>query len=965
MRLRSHLSKHFFFVLVSIFPVVAFSQYYNLGQDPASLKWRQIVTPHLRLVYPENFERKALQMIPVASRLYTSVPKSLAYSPSRVPVIIHNYNVTPNAITIWAPKRIEAYTSPPQDMYAEDWMTQLLVHEYRHVVQMDRNNQGFTRILSWFLGEQAAVAINGLFVPSWFMEGDAVCTETALGPAGRGRIPNFEMLLRTQVMEQGAFTYDKAAFGSYKTFVPDQYELGYTLVANVRRKYGYQAWVSALDEVARKPFVLTPFNRGLKKATGFGKEDLFSNTMREMDSLWKWQDKQNSITACTKVSPANTSKYENYKFPVYVSDSIVVSSFSSIDDITRFVITGPAGFKEIIATPGYLSAENISAVSVDSKMPAAKKTDINTRVPGFLLAWTETINDIRWEQRNYSVIRIFDSNTGLIKKLALKSRLFAPALSPDGHFLAAARTLPEGNSSLVIINIETGEENVLLDSPDTGFYMSPSWSKDGENIVFTYFDGKGKSLAVYDLVHQRVATLLPSTTTEISNPVFAGDYVLFNGSFSGIENIYALKPGASDVYKVTSARYGARDANLSPDGKRIVYSDYSSNGYSLAETSFNPEAWAKLNEIVDFSPSLYKYLVKEELSLSDTTPLSDLVFQSEPYRKAAHLINFHSWAPAYINYMEAENGVGVSFMSQNELSTATAVVGYKYDMAEKAGKVTADFSWQGWFPIIDLGTSYGKRTAYTSGENSVLYSFNETVLKGGVTVPLLFTGGKYYKGLQMKLHTSFTDITNNTSPEDDKLDGTFFSFDYGLYAYRFIKQSNKDLFPRWGQSVSWGFRHTPFGDNDLGNIMWISGRFYFPGIVNHHGIRADVNWQQRNGGDKYYFASGINYPRGYVTQNDETVQYIAMNYKFPFAYPDFSFGPLVYVKRLKANIFYDRGEAITHGDIRRLESVGVELSSDIHVLRFIFPIDLGLRVGYLPAEKQYFTDLLFSVNLSN
>ncbi|HNW53162.1 MAG TPA: hypothetical protein PKN21_02785, partial [Bacteroidales bacterium] len=187
MRLRSHLSRYFLVVLIFIFPAVAFAQYYNLGQDPASLKWRQIVMPHVRLIYPANFERKALQMVPAASRLYTSVPKSLSYSPARVPLIIHNYNVTPNAMTIWAPKRIELFTSPPQDMYAEDWMTQLMTHEYRHVVQMDRNNQGFTRILSWFLGEQAAIAVNGLFVPSWFMEGDAVCTETALGPSGRGR----------------------------------------------------------------------------------------------------------------------------------------------------------------------------------------------------------------------------------------------------------------------------------------------------------------------------------------------------------------------------------------------------------------------------------------------------------------------------------------------------------------------------------------------------------------------------------------------------------------------------------------------------------------------------------------------------------------------------------------------------------------------------------------------------------
>lgn len=965
MRLQCLLTRYFFFVILFLFPALAFAQYYNLGQDPGSLKWRQIVMPHVRLIYPESFEQKALQMIPVASRLNTSVTRSLSYTPARVPVIIHNYNVTPNALTIWAPKRIEMYTSPPQDMYAEDWMTQLLVHEYRHVVQMDRNNQGFTKILSYLLGEQAAVAVNGLFVPSWFMEGDAVCTETALSKSGRGRLPGFEMMLRTQVMEQGAFTYDKAALGSYKTFVPNQYELGYTLVANVRRKYGYQAWITALDEVARKPFVLTPFNRGVKKATGSRKEDLFRVTMYEMDSMWKWQDKQNQITSFTTVSPAASSKYENYKFPYYVSDSLVISLFSSIDDITRFVITGPSGYKQVVTTPGYLSAENISAVRLIPQMQAANETGTNTKVPAFLLAWTESINDIRWEQRNYSVIRIYDSYTGKIKKLTYKSRFFAPSFSPDGKSIAAVRTTPENHSALVIVDTESGDEKRMLVSSDSGFFMSPSWSEDGKKIVFTYFDGKGKSLAIYNLVHQQLRTILPSSNTEISNPVFAGDYILFNGSYSGIENIYALKQDGNEIFKVTSARYGSRDANLSPDGKKIVYSNYTSSGYSLAERSFDPNTWERLSEPGDFSPSLYKYLANEEYNLRDTVQMKDSVYQSEPYRKAAHIFNFHSWVPVYFNYMEAENGAGVSFMSQNELSTATAVVGYKYDLAENAGKVTADFSWQGWFPVIDMGTSYGKRSSYTGGENSVLYNFNETVIKGGLTLPFIFTGGKYYKGLQLKWHTSLTGITNNTSPENDRLEGSIFSFDYGLYAYRFIKQSDKDLFPRWGQSVSWGFRHTPFGDNDLGDIMWTSGRFYFPGIMRHHGIRADVNWQQRNGGDKYYYSSGINYPRGYVTQNDETVQYIALNYKFPFAYPDFSVGPLVYVKRLKANVFYDRGEARNHDETYQLESAGLELSSDIHVLRFVFPIDLGIRVGYLPAEKQYFTDLLFSVNLSN
>ena len=266
-------------LLYTLLPLVMFGQYYNLGQDPASIKWRQIKTPHFKVIYPEDFELKAQKMLPTLDFVNTRGNKSLAYDPKRVPLILHNYNITANAFTVWAPKRVEFYTCPPQDSYAQDWLDQLIIHEYRHVVQMDRTNQGFTKVLSWFTGEQAASVINGIFVPSWFMEGDAVCTETVLSKSGRGRIPSFEMILRAQVMQKGAFTYDKAALGSYKTFVPNQYSLGYTLVANVRRKYTYQAWVEALNEVARKPFVITPFNNGLKKVTGYGKEKLYRTSI--------------------------------------------------------------------------------------------------------------------------------------------------------------------------------------------------------------------------------------------------------------------------------------------------------------------------------------------------------------------------------------------------------------------------------------------------------------------------------------------------------------------------------------------------------------------------------------------------------------------------------------------------------------------------------------------------------------
>jgi len=953
-----------YFLVFSLSPILLFGQYYNLGQDPASLKWRQIRTPHFRIIYPENFEQKALKMLPTLDMITARGARTLDFKPDRLPLIVNNYNITSNAVTVWAPKRIELYSCPPQDSYAQDWMDQLMIHEYRHVVQFDRANQGFTRVLSWLTGEQAATMVTGLYVPSWFMEGDAVCTETALSHSGRGRIPGFEMRLRAQVIQKNAFSYDKAALGSYKTFVPNQYELGYPLVANVRRKFGYKAWVSALDEVARKPFLIIPFNHGLKKVTGFGKEDLYRMTMLEMDSMWKYQDLNTHKTDYKQLTIIDDRKYENYAFPKYINDTLIVAEYTSMDDITRFVMIGPAGYKQTIATPGFLSSDMFSLTikpTSNQQVPALKggKPENN-----YLLAWTETINDPRWEQRNYSVIRIFNRQINKTSSPALKSRYFAPSFSPDGHTLAAVSVDPSYYSSIVLIDAIHGFETATIIGSDSDFYMTPTWSEDGTRIVFTKLDSKGKSIIMYDIKSQVFTTLLPSTYTEISNPVFANGYVLFNGSYSGIENIYAINLKSYEIFQVISAEFGANNADLSPDGKKIVYSNYTANGYGLAETVFNPALWKKLSETVDLSPSLYKFLVKEEGSIADTTIVPGATYPSHPYKKAAHIFNFHSWAPAYINYMSGENGTGVSFMSQNELSTATTVIGYKYDIAENTGKVTADFSWKAWYPMIDLNTSYGVRAAYTGGDTSVRYNFNETIISGGFTLPLIFTGGKYYEGLDLKVHASVYKISDNTSPEEDKLTGIINSFDYSFNAYRFIKQSGKDIYPRWGQVISGSFRHSPFGNYNLGNVVTAGARLYFPGLMPHHGIRIDVNRQVKNPG-KYAYSNQIAMPRGYLMINQNTLTTFAFNYKFPFAYPDLVIGPIVYLKRLKANLFFDGGEGITHGISQKLQSTGVEITSDLHLLRFIFPVDIGFRFGYRPIEKQYFSDFLFSVNLSN
>ena len=177
----------------------------------------------------------------------------------RIPVILHYESVISNGNVIWAPRRIELFLTPTQHSYADVWENQLASHELRHYVQISSLNQGITKYLQYFFGEQALGAVLGLYIPLWFLEGDAVLTETLLSNSGRGRLAAFEMPLKTQILEKGIYSYEKAVFGSYKDFTPDYYCLGYHLVTMGRKNYGAAFWQNTLENVAKKPYAITPF----------------------------------------------------------------------------------------------------------------------------------------------------------------------------------------------------------------------------------------------------------------------------------------------------------------------------------------------------------------------------------------------------------------------------------------------------------------------------------------------------------------------------------------------------------------------------------------------------------------------------------------------------------------------------------------------------------------------------------
>ncbi len=930
------------------------AQYYISGQDAASVKWCKLKTNHFDIIYPENFEKKAQFVANYLEDIRSLLIHSLEGDPPRIPLVLHNETIVSNAFVGWAPKRMEFYTCPPQDSYAQDWLEQLCLHEYRHVVHYHKMSDGLGKILSLFFGEQLKPAMLGTFIPFWFIEGDAVFMETALSDAGRGRLPSFEAPIKTQVNEQGLYSYDKASLGSYKDYIPDRYILGYHLVSYARGKYGAKLWEKAVKNTARNPWQITPFSHGIKKATGQTKKQLYQVLMEDLDSIWKKQTKGQQLTPFEKI-PREIKQYTNYSQSQILDTNKLVCIKSSLEDIKQIVQIDKNGEESVISTPGRMYDDLISA--------ACGK-----------VCWTEVIFDPRWEHRNYSVIKIWDGSSGKTRQISKKSRYFAPALSADAKKIACISIDQQNQFSLVLLDSKKGETIRTL--PVEFQLFTPVWMPDQIHIAAIALSDNGKALVTINSINGNIKFLTKFSFSNISEPRTYRNYIFFNGSYSGIETIYAYDTTIKEVFRVVSSKYGAKDAIVSDDGQFLYYSDYHENGYRIVRSRLIPRHWDALDNISDNSTALFKASLDDENGKAPGNILpTHKKYSSAKYRKWQHLFNFHSWAPVSINTGSRDVLPGFSIFSQNTLSTSFTSLGYEYNPSDDEGNWYAEYSYHGWYPVVESRFEYGKRSSTyqnQQGETSA-FDYYENRIRTSLSLPLDLTNGVYFTGIRPKIQFSYIFLKMAEKYPVFFIQSVYKTIDYQLYAYRLRKQSHRDLYSKWGQVVELNFRNDPFSGPVTGKITAGETNIYFPGFFNHHGFKIYAGFQKKEKG-VYNFPDYVNYPRGYVNETNDKLHSFAADYFFPIAYPDISFGSIVYLKRMKGRLFCDYAEAeanITQEAdryivlTRKYHSYGAEIRFDFHLFRFLAPIDAGLRMIHLPAENTQMMEFLFSIDFNS
>jgi len=956
------------YILLLFISVGLHGQFYEYGQDAGKLKWNQFNTPNYRVIYPRGIDSLAQAFADRLEHFYPYLGQPLDHLHSPLPVIIHNESSFSNGVFVWAPKRLEIFSNPDPNAYNQDWLTQLALHEGRHAVQIDKLNQGFTRAL-YFLGGQQLVAAMAIFLPYWYLEGDAVDSETRLSTSGRGRQPSFEMELKAQMLgAERIYSFSKATMGSFRDYIPDHYQLGYLMVRHGRRQYGDQFWVDFQNSAARRPFLLDPTLFSMRKYGLRTKNQFYHNALDEYRLHWSRGDSLRVITphsSWTRDKEGRGKKpYTSYRYPQSIRDSLMLVYKSGIDQIPEFVWLGRDGKEERIFRPGYMSSGRVSASDTH-------------------VVWDEFVPDTRWSNRNYSVIRSYEFSTGRVRSLGKKTRYYAPAVSHDGSRVAVIEQSDKQRYALVILGID-GKVLSRHPSPGNEFIQQPAWMDGDTSIVLIRSGHEGKSLVSCQPGSGSWTLLFNADGDDISNPVVAGDRIFFSATYSGIDNIYCFHIPLRECFQVSSSRFGAFQPQVSADEKHLYYSSYTADGYRIMELSMEEATWKPLAETRDHTEQLdYDLSVPGILDIDPRGAGDTISYPLKRYSKLGHLFNVHSWLPLYIDYLNPDLtlaqgdlplSLGVSLISQNQLSTAVSQLGYEYK--DGYHMFHSGIQLKGRYPVLNLYFDYG-------GEPDVLLMKEpadtamalpqDLSFKAQSYIPFRLNTGKFLSLIQPRIDYEYRRDLQYIQEEDSYRTGTHY-FYYSLYTTSYLRKGVRDILPRLGYAGTIGYFHAPFDNRVYGGVSVGRLQVYLPGMFKHQTLRLSLQHQVQYIPDlsRPAFRNLISIPRGLTSIFGRVLTHYSADYILPLFYPDLELSGILYVKRFRGGLWLDhmRGSDVIirepsyHYEDKNYTTLGVDLLTDVNILRIPFPLSVGLRYIYEPETGLSNFQMLYSIEIN-
>ncbi|HRF26222.1 MAG TPA: hypothetical protein PKW54_02695 [Ferruginibacter sp.] len=892
------------------------------GNDP-SLKWLEMRSSRGRIVYPSGLDSQASRMASLMQRMEALSATDTLYKPARPwTFILQNQTTIPNAYVRMAPVMSELYMTPVRDNFSLGslrWDDNLIIHEYRHVQQFSRFNKGLTRVFSFLLGEEGQLLANGITIPDYYFEGDAVWQETRWSWQGRGRLPGFYNNIRAAWSSGKPYRWMQIRSGSLQRLLPDHYELGYILTAYGHQKYGPAFWDKVTNDAVRFKGLFYAFNKAIERHSGVSYKRFREEALRSFREQLG-QAKETSAQAFRFIHEPGKKVITDDLFPqLSGTDSLIVTRRSYQQASGIYLLTA-AGAKKL----------RVKDQLTDEYMASR----------GNLVVYSAYQWDPRWYNRDYSEIRMYNLQTNKQRRLTKKTKYFSPDISPDGLEILAVHADPNGKSYLHRLQSSDGKLLAALPNPHGYYFTQTRYWKQHKAVSAIRNQNGRMALAEIDVKDGSIRLLSPWTTRVIGYPMPSGNKVFFNMQDDWSDQVFVYNETGKEISRCS------RMANSlyyphSLGGDSLVASLFTSNGQRLIK-------FQSLNETLEAGfwdeerPSAFanwQPLASASETLTDSIQVTP--FAGNQFHQSRKSINFHSRRP-----LLEDPEWGYSWYTDHFFSQMSGELNYRYNRVERSHTFGANLQYARWYPVLFTGAelSLNRQIDTAFGKTQV---FNSAKWNLGAALPLRWAHGQYIHQLTASVTFNQEQLYNRGIGKNIFQNDAFSYLGMGLNMYRANRQARQHIFPRWAQSVSALFRQSTGADNRF--KLTINSSWYFPGAFPNHHLVLQGSYQRRDSLPDIY-SNSFSYARGYDALTTRRMYKWGVNYHFPLFYPDWGFGNILFCQRVRLNLFYDHvsARARLNGLLTDIinRSAGAEIYFDNKIWNAL-PVSIGVRYARL------------------
>ena len=890
----------------------------QFGGNPPSIKWQQVNTGTAKVIFPKGLDSIAKEVAGIVQQISGPTLYSIGPKLRKVSIVLQQEPTNSNGYVALGPFRSEFYLTPLQNSFSLGslpWHEQLAVHEFRHVQQINNYNVGLSKLFRVIFGEEGQALANALVLPDWFDEGDAVFNETLVTGQGRGRLPFFFNDYRSLWLGGKNYSWMKLRNGSLRDFIPDRYKLGYMLVAYGRQKFGDEFWKNVTHDAASYQGLFYPLQKAIKKYTGDDYRAFRNNAMNYFRSQLDGANKP--LPPEAKLSKGHFLADEEY--PAFINDSTVLFMKSSYKQLPAFTIRSGTNEKRV----------RVKDVTLDEHFSYRKGN----------IVYASSRPDLRWGWKSYNDIKLLDVQTGRQRSVTSHTRYFSPDISEDGATITAVKVDPSGASFLHFIDAGNGLLITAIANPDHLFYTYPKFY-NAKQVITPVRNKYGKmSLALVDGSNGTTSYLTPFSLNVIGFPFILGDTVYFTSSYNEKDRLFACSITDKKLYELIPGELNGITGSYQPvvNNNKLMWSHFTANGYRLEEMDKKDLKWENISAET-FDGPLYNFGVpgidkNPAGSFSSADPLT-----VSRYPKSYHLVNFHSFHP-----LVDDPVYSFSLVGENVLNTLQTELFGSYNRNEQSKELGFNTTYGGWFPFVSAGATYtlDRRSLY---HNQRIY-WDELELRGGANLPLNLSKGRNLTYLNVGADFVYNQPSFKGRFKDSIGNQSFsYANTYLTFTNR-IQQARQHIYPRFAQTLLLNYKKA-ISNFDASQFL-ITGSLYLPGLWQNHNLVLNAAFQQKDTLNQRSFSNSFPFSRGYSAENFYRMKKWGANYHFPLCYPDAGFGNIVYLLRLRSNVFYDHTVVtdfrLNTGNFR---SAGTELFFDTKWWNQL-PLSVGFRYSYL------------------